>query len=98
MPDTSTNLLLLAAIEFSDDAIVTKTLDGIITSWNKGAERLFGFSPKEAIGASIFMIVPEDRQDEERLILERLSNGEHIDHFETFRQSKAGRLIEVSIS
>lgn len=98
MSDASKNLLLLAAIEFSDDAIVTKTLDGTITSWNKGAERLFGFAPEEAIGASIFLIVPEDRQDEERRILERLSNGEHIEHFETFRQSKAGRLVEVSIS
>lgn len=90
--------LLLAAVEFSHDAIITKTLEGIITSWNKAAEDLFGFSAAEAVGQSILIIVPEHGRDEEGDILLRINKGDHIDHFETERRSKTGRLIEVSLS
>ncbi|HEV8344776.1 MAG TPA: MEDS domain-containing protein [Candidatus Binatia bacterium] len=90
--------LLVAIVESSDDAIISKTLDGIITSWNRGADRLFGYAPQEAIGQPITIIVPPERHDEERSILERLRRGERIDHYETVRASKDGRLIDVSIT
>jgi PAS domain S-box-containing protein len=82
--------LLAAIVDSSDDAIISKTLDGVITSWNKGAERLFGYVSEEAVGRHITLIVPEDRRDEEAKILERLKRGERIDHFETLRQNKDG--------
>jgi len=89
---------LAAIVESSDDAIVGKNLDGIITSWNRGAERLFGYSAAEMIGQSILKIVPLDRGDEEKEILARLRRDERIDHFETLRRAKDGRLIDVSIT
>jgi PAS domain S-box-containing protein len=89
---------LAAIIDSSEDAIVTKNLDGIITSWNKGAERLFGYSAGEAIGQSITLIIPSDRSGEERSILERLRRGERIEHFETVRRRKDGSLIDISIT
>ncbi|HEY3304290.1 MAG TPA: MEDS domain-containing protein [Candidatus Binatia bacterium] len=90
--------LLAAIVESSDDAIISKTLDGIITSWNKGAERMFGYSVQEAIGRPITLIIPPERQDEEGSILERLRRGERIEHYETLRVSKEGRLIDVSLT
>jgi PAS domain S-box-containing protein len=90
--------LLAAIVDSSDDAIISKTLDGVITSWNKGAERLFGYTSQEAIGRHITLIVPEDRRTEEARILERLKHGERIDHFETLRQSKDGRLLALSLT
>jgi PAS domain S-box-containing protein len=89
---------LAAIVASSDDAIVSKTLDGIITSWNRGAEQLFGYSAAEAIGKSITMIIPTDRLGEEDDVLSRLRRGEKIDHFETVRQTKDGRLIDVSVT
>jgi len=89
---------LAAIVEFSDDAIISKDLNGIITSWNSGAERLFGYSVEEAIGRSITMLIPPDRQDEEPLILNRILKGERIAHYETLRQRKDGSLIEISLS
>ncbi len=89
---------LASIVEFSDDAIVSKTLDGIITSWNGGAERIFGYSANEAIGQPIMIVIPQDRQSEEREILTRLRRGERIDHFETLRQRKHGSLIAVSLT
>jgi PAS domain S-box-containing protein len=89
---------LAAIVESSDDAIVSKNLDGIITSWNKGAERVFGYSASEAIGQPITLVIPEDRQSEERDILTRIRRGERIDHFETVRQRKNGSLIIVSLT
>ncbi|HKV34483.1 MAG TPA: PAS domain S-box protein [Pyrinomonadaceae bacterium] len=89
---------LSALIESADDAIVSKTLDGIITSWNKGAERIFGFTPEEAVGKSITIIIPTDHLDEEREILSRLRAGDRVDHFETIRQRKDGTLLEVSLT
>ena len=89
---------LASIVEFSDDAIVSKNLDGIITSWNRGAERVFGYTADEAIGQAITIVIPQDRQDEERVILTRIRRGERIDHFETVRQRKHGTLIAVSLT
>jgi PAS domain S-box-containing protein len=89
---------LASIVESSDDAIVSKNLDGIITSWNRGAERVFGYTAEEAIGQPITIVIPQDRQDEERVILTRIRRGERIDHFETVRQRKHGSLIVVSLT
>ena len=89
---------LASIVEFSDDAIVSKSLDGTITSWNGGAERVFGYAAKEAIGQPITIVIPHDRRDEERVILTRIGRGERIDHFETIRQRKDGSLIVVSLT
>jgi PAS domain S-box-containing protein len=89
---------LASIIDYSDDAIVSKNLDGIITSWNSGAERVFGYSASEAIGQPITLVIPQDRQSEEREILTRIRRGERIDHFETVRQRKNGSLIVVSLT
>src|SRR5689334_6297529 len=85
-------------IESSDDAIVSKDLNGIIRSWNRAAERLFGYSAAEAVGRSIRIIIPPDRQSEEDEVLARLSRGESIDHFETVRMRKDGTQFPVSIT
>ena len=89
---------LASIVESSDDAIVSKNLDGVITSWNKGAERVFGYSASEAVGQPITIVIPEDRHGEEREILTRIRRGERIDHFETVRQRKSGSLIFVSLT
>ncbi|WP_224741486.1 PAS domain S-box protein [Bradyrhizobium sp. 2S1] len=89
---------LASIIDSSDDAIVSKNLDGIIRSWNSGAERIFGYSASEAIGQPITLVIPQDRQSEEREILTRIRRGERIDHFETVRQHKHGSLIVVSLT
>jgi PAS domain-containing protein len=82
--------LLAAIVDSSDDAIVSKTLDGVITSWNAGAERLFGYTAKEAVGQHISLVIPPNRRHEETIILERLRRGERIDHFDTVRVHKDG--------
>jgi PAS domain S-box-containing protein len=87
---------MAAIIESSDDAIVGKTLNGVITSWNPGAARLFGYSADEAIGHSIQMLIPPERLDEEPLILARIARGEKVEHFETVRVRKDGTHIDVS--
>jgi PAS domain S-box-containing protein len=89
---------LASIIDSSDDAIVSKNLDGVITSWNSGAERVFGYSASEAIGQPITLVIPQDRQSEEREILTRIRRGERVDHFETVRQRKNGSLIVVSLT
>lgn len=89
---------LAAIVDSSDDAIVSKTLDGVITSWNRGAERLFGYTAAEAIGQHIFLIIPEDRRVEENDVLARLRRGEKIEHFETVRQTKDGRRVPISLT
>jgi len=97
--ETEQRLRWLASIvESSDDAIVSKNLDGIITSWNKGAERVFGYTAEEAIGRPITIVIPQDRHSEEVEILTRIRRGERIDHFETIRQRKHGSLIVVSVT
>lgn len=92
------SLFLASIVESSDDAIVSKDLDGTIRSWNKGAERIFGYTAEEAIGRSIMLIVPEERHDEEREILARIGSGQRIDQFETVCQHKDGGLLDVSLT
>jgi PAS domain S-box-containing protein len=89
---------LAAIVESSDDAIIAKNLDGIIQAWNAAAERLFGYTAAEVIGRSIRMLVPADRQQEEDEILEYIRRGERVDHFETVRLTKDGRLIDLSLT
>lgn len=89
---------LSAIVESSDDAIVSKNLDGLITSWNKGAERVFGYSDQEVVGQPIEVIIPPERRNEEAVILGRLRKGERIDHFETVRRRKDGKMIDVSLT
>jgi PAS domain S-box-containing protein len=89
---------LAAIVTSSNDAIVSKTLDGIITSWNAGAERMFGFSAAEAVGQSISIIIPPDRLDEEREVLSRLRRGERIENYETIRRTREGRMIHASLT
>jgi PAS domain S-box-containing protein len=90
--------LLAAIVESSDDAILGKTLDGMISSWNKGAERMYGYSAEEAVGRPISMLLPPDRPKEIEEILERLRRGEHVERFDTQRVTKDGRLIDVSMT
>jgi PAS domain S-box-containing protein len=90
--------LLAAIVESSHDAIVSKSLNGVITSWNKGAERLFGYAAEEAVGQNITLIIPPERRDEERMIVEQLTRGERVDHFETVRMRKDGTLLDVSLT
>ena len=90
--------LLASIVDSSDDAIISKTLEGVITSWNAGAERLFGYTAKEAIGQPITMIIPLDRRDEETRILARLRQAQPIEHFDTVRQRKDGTKVEISLS
>ena len=90
--------LLAAIVDSSDDAVVSKNVDGIITSWNRSAKRLFGYSAEEAIGQHIKIIVPADRQEEEAGILERLRRGERVEHFETVRVGKDGTMLDISLT
>lgn len=89
---------LAAIVESSDDAIVSKDLDGVIMTWNAGAERLFGYSAADAVGRPITIVIPPDRLDEEPEILGRIRRGERIDHFETVRQRKDGTLLDISLT
>jgi two-component system, chemotaxis family, CheB/CheR fusion protein len=89
---------LAAIVESSHDAVIGKDLNGIIETWNAGAERLFGYTQEEAIGQSITLLFPPDRIDEEPAILERIRRGEHVDHYEAVRRRKDGRLVEVSLT
>ena len=89
---------LAAIVEASDDAIVGEDLNGIITSWNKGAEKIFGYTADEMVGTSILRLVPADKQDEENQTLEKVERGESVEGFETMRQTKEGRLINVSVT
>ncbi len=91
-------LLLAAIVSSSDDAIVSKSLQGIITSWNAGAERIFGYTSQEAIGQPVLMLLPPDRQDEEPRILAKLARGERVDHFHTIRVRKNGEHFPVSLT
>ena len=89
---------LAAIVEFSNDAIVSKTLEGIVASWNVGAERLFGYTAEEMVGESILLLVPADLRDEEDLILKKIKAGERIEHYETERLTKAGHRMQVSLT
>jgi len=90
--------LLASIVAASDDAIISKTLKGIVTSWNAGAERHFGYTAEEAVGQHISFLIPPDRIDEEELIIARLRSGERVDHFDTIRLRKDGQPIEVSLT
>ncbi|HEX7881017.1 MAG TPA: ATP-binding protein [Candidatus Eisenbacteria bacterium] len=90
--------MLAAIVTWSDDAMVSKSLDGIIQTWNGAAERMFGYTEAEAVGQPITLIVPADRLAEERMIINRLLRGERLDHFETLRVRKDGRLLDVSLT
>jgi PAS domain S-box-containing protein len=90
--------VLASIVESSDDAIVSKDLNGIIRSWNKGAERLFGYTAPEVIGQAVTILIPTDFLDEEPAILGRIVKGERIEHYETTRQRKDGSLIHVSLT
>src|SRR6185503_1778195 len=89
---------LSALIESADDAIISKTLDGIITSWNAGAQRIFGYTADEVIGKPVTILIPEGHRDEEPAILARLRAGQRIEHYETVRMRKDGRLIDISLT
>ena len=89
---------LAAIVASSDDAIIGMDLNGIITTWNLGADRLYGYVPEEAIGKSVTILLPGDRKDEELQILERINRGEHVSHYETIRQRKDGSQVEVSLT
>ncbi len=90
--------LLAAVVESSQDAILSKTLEGRILSWNSGAQRLFGYSAEEMIGQSILRLIPPDRQQEEGYIIDRLKRGERVEHYETVRVAKDGREIDISLT
>jgi len=97
LAERATNLLA-AIVDSSDDAIVSKRLDGVITSWNKGAERLFGYTAKEAVGRHIGLIIPRERLQEEAKIIESIKSGRRVDHIETVRMRKNGELLDVSVT
>jgi two-component system sensor histidine kinase UhpB len=90
--------LLAAIVDSSDDAIVSKTLDGVITSWNAGAERLFGYTASEAVGRHISLVIPLDRRDEETVIIGRIKRGERIEHFDTVRIRKDKTPLDISLT
>jgi PAS domain S-box-containing protein len=96
--DDETRARLIAIVESSDDAIVSKDLNGVIESWNRGAERVFGYTASEAIGQPITILLPPDRLDEEPGILQRIRRGDRIDHYETVRRRKDGTLIDISLT
>ena len=89
---------LAAIVASSDDAIISKTLDGIIVTWNEGAARIFGYAAEEVVGKPVTVLIPRDRLDEEPKILARLRKGERVDHFETIRVRKDGTLLDISLS
>jgi PAS domain S-box-containing protein len=89
---------LAAIVESSDDAIIAKNLDGIITNWNRGAQRLLGYTAEEVIGKPNTMLIPPDRLDEESAILARICNCERVNHYETIRRHKDGSLVEISLT
>ena len=91
-------LMLAAIVESSDDAIISKTLDGIITSWNAAAQRLFGYTAEEIVGHSVLRLLPPELYDEEPGIIAKLRNGERIDHFETRRVKKSGEVFDISLT
>src|SRR5688572_33214274 len=89
---------LAAIIESSDDAIISKDLDGTVRTWNRGAEQIFGYSAEEMIGQSIRRIIPSDRQHEEDEVLAQIRSGNRVDHFETARRRKDGTTVDISVT
>ena len=97
-PEDITRARLAAIVDSSDDAIVSKTLNGVITTWNRAAERMFGYTAAEAVGRHITLIIPAERHAEEDDVLARIGRGEMVDHFETVRQTKDGRRLIISLT
>ena len=91
-------LRLAAIVDSSDDAIVGKDLNSIVTSWNAAAERMFGYSAEEMIGTSVRLLIPDDRQHEEDDVLSRITSGRRLEHYETIRRRKDGTLVPVSLT
>jgi PAS domain S-box-containing protein len=89
---------IASIVESSDDAIISKDLNGVITSWNNGAERIFGYTTEEVVGKSVTILIPPDRQDEEPAILERIRRGERVEHYETIRMRKHGSRVNISLT
>src|SRR5688572_25765012 len=98
LPDHVRFRHLARVVESSDDAIISKDLSGIITSWNEAAERIFGYTAEEAVGRSIRMLIPEELQSEEDVVLAKIRAGEKIDHYETVRQRKDGTRLAISLT
>ena len=96
-PDVAAHWLK-AVIESADDAVITKTLEGVITSWNPGARRVFGYTADEVIGKSVTILIPEDHIDEEPAILARIRRGERVEHYETVRRRKDGSLVDMLVT
>src|SRR5688572_10386689 len=92
------NAMLAAIIECSEDAIISKDLSSRITSWNKAAERMFGYTEEEMIGQLIYKLIPKDREHEEAMIIGRMKEGKRIEHYETVRVTKTGRQLHISLS
>jgi len=93
-----TSALLAAIVQSSDDAIISKDLNAIITSWNQGAQRIFGYTAEETVGRPVTILMPPERQNEEPALLERIRSGERIEHYETIRQHKDGTLLNISLT
>ena len=89
---------LVAIVESSDDAIISKDLNGVITSWNKGSERLYGYTEKEALGRHVSIVIPKECEEELRGILENIRKGQAVEHFEALRQKKDGTKLDVSLT
>src|SRR4051812_3944385 len=89
---------LAAIVRDSDDAIIGKTMDGTITSWNRGAQRIYGYTAEEAVGRTIAFLIPPDREDELPKILQKLTDGESLNHYDTLRVTKDGRLVNISLT
>src|ERR1700740_2400767 len=99
IPDNIEHHAMLAAIiDSSEDAIISKNLNSIITSWNKAAERMFGYTAEEAVGNHIFLIIPEELHSEEEMIISNLKQGKKIEHFKTIRKTKSGKKIHISLT
>ena len=98
MPEHQEAARLASIVQSSDDAIIGKDLNGIIASWNPAAERMFGYTAAEAVGQSIRIIIPDDRQDEEDGVIQQIKRGEKVDHFETIRCRKDGICIPISLT
>lgn len=90
--------ILTDIVNFSDDAIITKTLDGVITSWNRGAEKIFGYKAAEIVGKHISILIPHEKLDEEPQILRKIGRGEFVDHYETDRLKKDGSPVHISLT
>ena len=98
VPNYQAGPLLAAIVQSSEDAVVSKTLQGVVTSWNASAERLFGFTAQEMIGESITKIIPQSLQHEEAQILAKIQRGDRIERYETTRVRKDGQLLEISLT